>query len=217
VRHLRSPDDVAQGVGQELGEREVLLRRLPKVQKQNRAIVRLPLPSPGYEVPWVTKHLGHLCCDTPAASGRFRGTQQAADAALHTFDVSGYAKRRNDVWPVSKRGASDPALAAHPELPAVFVFDEPLLARLRLSGKRLVFLTERLAELADSREVELALGDPAALLRGRAVATTFAPVPGWATRAANIKPVAIHPWPWLRRPDAGSLTSYTNWVKRVGN
>ncbi len=99
----------------------------------------------------------------------------------------------------------------------MFVFDEPLLARLRLSGKRLVFLTQRLAELGDGREVELALGDPVALLQGRAVATTFAPVPGWAKRAAAIDPMEVHPWPWLRQPDAGSLTSYTNWVKRVGN
>jgi hypothetical protein len=35
---------------------------------------------------------------------------------------------------------ADPALDAHPDLPAVFVFDAPLLARLQLSGKRLVFL-----------------------------------------------------------------------------
>ena len=41
----------------------------------------------------------------------------------------------------------DPALAAHPDLPVVFVFDEPLLRSLRLSGKRLVFLAECLADL----------------------------------------------------------------------
>jgi deoxyribodipyrimidine photo-lyase len=122
------------------------------------------------------------------------------------------------VWLTAESlGDADPALTAHPELPVVFVFDEPILARLRLSGKRLVFLTQRLAELAEGRDVELSLADPIALLRGRAVATTFAPVPGWATRATAINPVEVHPWPWLRRPDAGSLASYTNWVKRVGN
>jgi deoxyribodipyrimidine photo-lyase len=413
---------------------------MSEVEEQGRSNMMLPLPSPGDEVAWVNQYLGHLCSDTPAASGRFAGTQQAADIALQAFDVSGYAKRRNDVWPVSKRGASglspwirhgllslpdvwhavgghgfdsrkfrdellwqeyarhvyarlgtanrqslryqpvemrrveedpwdrsmkcvdlcmteletdgwlvnqtrmwmaahwsvrhgapwqdgedvffthlldgsraanrlgwqwttgagtgrvygfsrwqvnkrstgvcdscvhrddcpiedwpaepameqvddtallrhdpdtrrtigpltplltgsaeavwltaeslgdsDPALAAHPDLPVVFVFDAPLLARLRLSGKRLVFLTQRLAELGAGRDVEISLGDPTGVLQGRAVATTFAPVPGWATRAAAINPVEVHPWPWLRRPDAGSLTSYTNWVKRVGN
>jgi deoxyribodipyrimidine photo-lyase len=121
------------------------------------------------------------------------------------------------VWLTAESlGDRDPALVANPDLPVVFVFDEALLAVLRLSGKRLVFLTERLAELAGSRDVEISLGDPKVLLRGRAVATTFAPVPGWAIRAAAVQPVEVHPWPWLRRPDAGSLSSYTNWVKRVG-
>jgi deoxyribodipyrimidine photo-lyase len=35
----------------------------------------------------------------------------------------------------------------------VFVFDEPLLDRLRLSSKRLVFLVETLADLAGRRTV----------------------------------------------------------------
>jgi deoxyribodipyrimidine photo-lyase len=122
------------------------------------------------------------------------------------------------VWLTAESlGDSDPALVAHPDLPVIFVFDEPLLASLRLSGKRLVFLTQRLAELAEDRDVDLWLGDPVAELAGRAVATTFAPVPGWATRATAIKPAEVHPWPWLRKPDAGSLASYTNWVERVGS
>ncbi len=410
------------------------------MEEESRPIVRLPRPKPGLEVEWVTEYLGHLCCDVPRSSGRFAGTQRAADAALQAFDVRGYAKRRNDVWPVSKRGASglspwirhgllslsevwdvvgghghdsrkfrdellwqeyarhvyarlgpttrqslryqpvegreveldpwdrsmncvdlcmteletdgwlvnqtrmwmaahwtvrdgapwqdgedvffthlldgsraanrlgwqwttgagtgrvygfsrwqvnkrstgvcdecvhrnncpieqwptepvmapvdatallrhdpdalrtagpvgarsvgtpeavwltaeslgdrDPALHARPDVPAVFVFDEPLLAGLRLSGKRLVFLTERLAELSENRDVEISLGDPTVVLRGRALATTFAPVPGWATRAATIQPVEVHPWPWLRRPDSGTLSSYTNWAKRLGS
>jgi len=36
------------------------------------------------------------------------------------------------VWLTAESlGDADPALAAHADLPAVFVFDEPLLARLR--------------------------------------------------------------------------------------
>ncbi len=66
----------------------------------------LRLPDPGDEVRWVGEHLGRLCSDEPRRSGRFVGTQAAADAALEAFDVSGYARRRNDVLPVSSRGAS---------------------------------------------------------------------------------------------------------------
>lgn len=56
----------------------------------------------------------------------------------------------------------------------LFVFDEPLLASLRLSSKRFVFLTETLAELAVDHELEISLGDPVDLLRNRRLATTAA-------------------------------------------
>jgi deoxyribodipyrimidine photo-lyase len=116
------------------------------------------------------------------------------------------------VWLTAESlGDTDPALAAHPDLPAVFVFDEPLLARLRLSGKRLVFLAETVAELG----AEVRLGDPVSELRGRPLATTWTYVPGWRQRAAGLDLAALHPWPWLRRPDAGSLQSYSAWVRRM--
>jgi deoxyribodipyrimidine photo-lyase len=114
------------------------------------------------------------------------------------------------VWLTAESlGDVDPALAAHPDLPAVFVFDEPLLARLRLSGKRLVFLAEALA----GRDVEVRLGDPVEELRGRPLAATWTYVPGWKRRAAALDLVALHPWPWLRRPGSGSLRSYSAWVR----
>ncbi|BEP15436.1 hypothetical protein acdb102_37470 [Acidothermaceae bacterium B102] len=115
------------------------------------------------------------------------------------------------VWLTAESlGRSDPALQAHPDLPAVFVWDEPLLARLRLSGKRLVFLAETLAEL----DVEVRLGDPVVELAGVPLAATWAPVPGWRRRAASLDLAAVHPWPWLRRPGAGSLRSFSAWVGR---
>ena len=121
------------------------------------------------------------------------------------------------VWLTAESlGDDDPALAAHPDLPAVFVFDAPLLARLQLSGKRLVFLTETLAELSARRDVEVVVGDPVEVLAGRALAATFAPVPGWRRRAATLAPVAVHPWPWLRRPHAGTLSSFSAWRKLLG-
>ncbi|QXC60833.1 hypothetical protein KSP35_21330 [Aquihabitans sp. G128] len=396
----------------------------------------LPLPEPGDEVRWVAEHLGDLCADEPHRSGRFSGTQAAADAALAAFDLTGYARRRNEVLPASRRGASglspwirhgqltlprvwaaldgpaadrrkfrdelrwqeyarhlyarlgertgealrrvpaddgtasaepwdrsmrcvavnleeleadgwmvnqtrmwlasqwsvrhgadwrdgedrffthlldgsraanrlgwqwtvgtatskaygfsqrqvrrrapglcetcphqddcpirawpeqpayvsatvaprlrrdpdvartagpeepvlqsapevvwltaeslgddDPALSAHPELPAVFTFDEPLLRRLRLSSKRLVFLADRLAELGATRELELHRGDPAQVLAGRSLAATFTPVPGWRRKAAVLDLAEVHPWPWLERPRSGSLASFSAWSR----
>ena len=122
------------------------------------------------------------------------------------------------VWITAESlGNADPAVVANPHLPIVFVFDEPLLIELRLSSKRLVFLTETLAELADlTGRLEVHLGDPVAILTGRRVATTFAPVPGWRRRTARIKPVEFHPWPWLARPQSGSAQSFSSWRSNAG-
>jgi deoxyribodipyrimidine photo-lyase len=118
------------------------------------------------------------------------------------------------VWLTAESlGDADPALEAHPDLPVVFVFDEPLLARLRLSGKRLVFLAETLAELATRRDVELRRGAVVAELGRRPVAVTYAPVPGFRTRVAAVSPAVVHPWRWLHRPHAGPVGSYSAWRK----
>lgn len=119
------------------------------------------------------------------------------------------------VWLTAESlGRRDPALAAAAGRPAVFVFDEPLLARLRLSGKRLVFLAECLADLAGSgTELEVHRGRPADVLGDRPVAATFTPVPGWRSIADRARVVELHPWPWLRRPGAGSVSSFSTWVR----
>ncbi len=118
------------------------------------------------------------------------------------------------VWVTAESlGDRDPALAAHPDLPAAFVFDRALLARLQLSAKRLVFLVETLAELAGRRPLELWLGSPSAALNRRSVAATFAPVPGWRQHAGRINPGLVHPWPWLRRPSAGNIARFSIWFE----
>ncbi len=120
------------------------------------------------------------------------------------------------VWLTAESlGQDDPAAAAHPDLPAVFVFDEPLLASLQLSAKRLVFLVETLAEWADARPLELARGRPAEVLAGRRASVTHAPVPGFRSIAASVAPVETHPWPWLARPGTGSVASFSAWRKQV--
>jgi deoxyribodipyrimidine photo-lyase len=112
-------------------------------------------------------------------------------------------------------GATDPALAASDDRPAVFVFDEPLLTRLRLSGKRLVFLAQTLAELAEDRPLEVRRGAVATELAGRSLAVTWAPVPGFASRRAALTIYELHPWPWLVRPGGGPLRSFSAWRRSV--
>jgi deoxyribodipyrimidine photo-lyase len=121
------------------------------------------------------------------------------------------------VWLTAESlGAGDPASQANPDLPAVFVFDERLLARLRLSGKRLVFLAQTLAELAESRHLHVHRGDPVGVLDRRAVAVTFAPVPGFVRRAALLQPAELHPYPWLARPLDTPITSFSAWRRAMG-
>ena len=121
------------------------------------------------------------------------------------------------VWLTAESlGDGDPALAADPDRPAVFVFDEPLLRRLTLSGKRLVFLAETLGELAAGRDLEVRRGVVPEELGRRPVAATWAPVPGWARHAARVDVVETHPWPWLARPRPTAVQSFSAWRKGIG-
>ena len=119
------------------------------------------------------------------------------------------------VWLTAESLGQDPALAANPELPAVFVFDEPLLGRLRLSSKRLVFLVETLAELGTRRPLELAIGDPLRELAGRPLAVTHAPVPGFQRISAELEVVETHPWPWLCPPRGNRVGSFSAWRRSI--
>ena len=122
----------------------------------------------------------------------------------------------DSVWLTAESlGHDDPALSTNPALPAIFVFDEPLLTQLQLSAKRLVFLVEALAELAEERQLEVILGDPVKALAGRRLAVTHAPVPGFARRSEYLRPVETHPWPWLCGPTNGSVASFSAWRKSV--
>jgi deoxyribodipyrimidine photo-lyase len=124
--------------------------------------------------------------------------------------------RPTAVWLTAESlGRRDPALAAHRRLSVLFVFDEPLLASLRLSAKRLTFLTETLAELAVEHALEVSLGDPVDVLRNRELAVTFAPVPGFRQRAERLRLAEVHPWPWLVRPTSGPIGSFSAWRRSL--
>jgi deoxyribodipyrimidine photo-lyase len=113
---------------------------------------------------------------------------------------------------IDSMGDADPALAANPDLPAVFVFNREALAKLQLSSKRLHFYIETLQDLAERRELKVYLGSPYEYARENPVAVTYAPVPSFK----NFTDVAeLHPWPWLRRPHARNLKSFTAWRQNL--
>lgn len=109
---------------------------------------------------------------------------------------------------IDSLGAHDPALAAHPELPAVFVFNEPALKKLQLSARRLGFYLQTLQELSERRDLEVYLGDPHQFVAEHPVAVTYAPVPSFKKYLSLAE---VHPYPWLKLPHAGSVRSFTAW------
>lgn len=102
------------------------------------------------------------------------------------------------VWLTAESlGDSDPALVAHPNLPVVFVFDDRLLTSIRLSGKRLIFLADRPAELAAQRDLAIYLST-----RSRCCPTGRLRPRSHPSRAGKPKPP---PWPRPRStPGPGS-------------
>lgn len=113
---------------------------------------------------------------------------------------------------IDSLGDDDPALQAHPELPAVFVFNEPALRRLQLSAKRIGFYLHTLADLSTRRDVRVLMGDPCVFTQQHAVAVTYAPVPSFK----KFKQLGeVHPYPWLHRPHSGSVKSFSAWRRSV--
>lgn len=113
---------------------------------------------------------------------------------------------------VESLGDADPALAAHPDLPAVFVFNEDALKKLQLSAKRLFFTLEALQDLAQWRELRVFVGDPVAFAASTPVALTFAPVPSFR-RFTDV--AELHPYPWLVSPHPFSVRSFSAWRQKI--
>ena len=113
---------------------------------------------------------------------------------------------------VDSLGDADPALAANPDLPVVFIFNEEALRKLQLSSKRLGFYLETLQDLSARRDLKVFLGNPYQFAEENDVAITFAPVPSFKKFT---KIAALYPFPWLRRPQGGSVRSYTSWRGKI--
>lgn len=115
---------------------------------------------------------------------------------------------------IDSLGDDDPALSAHPDLPAVFVFNAPALTKLQLSARRIGFYLQTLRDLASRRDVEVLLADPYEYAAHNDVAVTFAPVPSFRKFTTLAE---IHPYPWLRSPHSGPVQSFSAWRKRLGS
>lgn len=113
---------------------------------------------------------------------------------------------------VDSLGDSDPALVAHPHLPAVFVFNESALKKLQLSSKRMYFYLETLQDLATRRQLDVYLGDPYDFAEQNSVAVTYAPVPSF-NKFKNL--AEIHPYPWLKSPHSRSIRSFSAWRDKL--
>jgi len=113
---------------------------------------------------------------------------------------------------VESLGDSDPALLANPDLPVVFVFNAEALAKLQLSSKRIYFYLETLADLAQRRELKVLIGSPYDYAAENPVAVTYAPVPSFA-KFQNV--AQLHPYPWLRKPHASSVRSFSSWRQKL--
>jgi deoxyribodipyrimidine photo-lyase len=113
---------------------------------------------------------------------------------------------------VDSLGDVDAALVGNPHLSAVFIFNQEALKKLQLSARRLAFYLQTLKDLSTRRHLEVYLGDPYQFARDNAVAVTYAPVPSFK-RFTDL--AEIHPFPWLRRPHAGSVKSFSAWRAKV--
>ena len=109
---------------------------------------------------------------------------------------------------IDSLGDIDPALVANPDLPAVFVFNETALKKLQLSAKRIYFYLETLQDLSARRDLQVFIGDPYKFAAENAVAITYAPVPSFRKFTSLAE---IHPYPWLRKPHARSIKSFSAW------
>ena len=112
---------------------------------------------------------------------------------------------------------TDPALAANPDAPAVFVFDRPFLEANRISFARLQFIFECVLEAIEGRAHWVCVGDQAeeilryaALLGVSSVHTTRIPSPELDRTLAALERADCR----VVQHEAPRLTSYQGPVRR---
>jgi deoxyribodipyrimidine photo-lyase len=116
---------------------------------------------------------------------------------------------------VDSLGDEDPALAANPELPVVFIFNEAALAKLQLSSRRIGFYLETLQDLSQRRDLSVRLGDPYEFAKVNSVAVTYAPVPSFRKFGGFDNLAQVFPYQWFRQPQSGSVRSFSSWRAKI--
>ena len=120
------------------------------------------------------------------------------------------------VWLTAESlGDNDPALNFYSNLPAIFIFDKPLLKYLQLSTKRIIFLLDCLKELANKRDLKIYLDDPSEFLNGKNFGSTFAPVPKYKKITKKNIPTVEFPSTRLVEPINFYPSSFSSWKKRI--
>ena len=120
------------------------------------------------------------------------------------------------VWMTAESlGDNDPALNYHSNLPAVFIFDKPLLNYLQLSTKRIIFLLDCLRELSNKRSTQVYLDNPIEYLKNKNFACTFAAVPKYKKITRVNIPTSEYPSVRLVKPINFYPSSYSSWKKRI--
>ena len=112
-------------------------------------------------------------------------------------------------------GDDDPAMKANPGLPVLFIFDEVLLKKLKLSTKRINFLLDTLKELSAKRELLILLDDPKSILKNYKFTSTHACVPKYKKIINVIKPELEFPTRRLAEPIDFYPMSYSSWKKKI--
>ena len=112
-------------------------------------------------------------------------------------------------------GDDDPALKNNPDLPVIFVFDEILLNKLKLSSKRIIFLLDTLREISHKKNLSVFIEDPKFILKGYKFAVTHACVPKYREITTLIKPATEFPTRRLAGPISFYPKSYSSWKKKI--
>jgi deoxyribodipyrimidine photo-lyase len=132
--------------------------------------------------------------------------------------------RRPLVWlTLDALAATSPAALVHPDQPRVFVFDPEWLATERPTLKRLLFISECLAEIPG---LEIRRGDPARVLAERAaalecdgIAVADTPCPRVRRQVEALSttlPITVEPWPpFCRRDGVRDLGRFSRFWSQV--
>ena len=106
-------------------------------------------------------------------------------------------------------------MKANPNLPVIFIFDEILLKKIKLSSKRIIFLLDTLRELSAKKELSIFVDDPKIILKNYKYSVTHACVPKYRNITKSNQPEVEFPTSRLAEPIDFYPKSSTSWKKKI--